>query len=310
MLVASGCFAAFTLAACGPSDPRPAVKVVASVGVLADAAFKIGYPRAQVVAIVGAAVDPHRFEPSPDQLDQVRDADLVLAVGLGLERRALPVLTRAREGKSGVVSIGEALDRARLLPGSEPGGFDPHIWFDPSLWAGAVEQVRDALIAADPSGRSVYEKNAAEYIAALNELHAQTRSRTSWVPKGSRVIVSSHACFAYFARAYDFEAIGLQGVGGDEHATTEVLDRAAHLIIARRLPAIFVDTSVSPKSIEDLAALVESRGHHVTISGPLYGSAIGPEGTSEGTYLGMFKHNLGHIATDLGATPPAQDRGP
>lgn len=296
---------------CGPSgtaatkQPEPAIKVVCTVCVLTDAAFQVGYPRAEVVGLITGPSNPHEFEPAGQQLELVSNADVVLAIGLDLERRTLPVLAQAREGKSLAVMIGDSVDPSLLIRPPELGGKpDPHVWFDASLWAKCVMAVRDALIKADPDGRTLYEKNAADYAAKLRDLHVRTLSGAASVPRQHRVVVSSHASFAYFARAYGFESFGLEGVDGDAPMPPSEVAKLTELIVARKLPAIFTDIHTSEASIDRLAESAKARGQDVQVSGPLYGSSAGEEGTSVSTYQGMFVHNLGHIFTDLGGSPP------
>lgn len=284
---------------------KPSIKVICTIGVLSDAAFNIGYPRAEVVGLINGPANPHTFEPTDEQLKLVADADVVLSLGLDLERRAAPMLSRARGAKSPVVTIGDGIERSTLIFPPELGGMpDPHVWFDASLWAKAVMGVRDALIKADPAGRAQYEKNAAEYASQIEDLHGRTTREAASVPRGNRVLVSSHGSFAYFARAYGFDSYGLEGVTGDSPVTPADIAKIADLVTARKVPAIFIDIHTPPDSIERLAESVKSRGHDVLVSGPLYGSSLGKEGTPEGTYRGMFVHNLGHIFTDLGGSPP------
>lgn len=307
--------AVLLIPACNHDDSRvtlqskPVIRVACTISVLTDAAFQVGYPRAEAVGLINGPANPHVFEPTGRQLELASDANLVLAIGLDLERRMLPMLSKARERKSPVVMIGDAIDKSELIFPAELGGKpDPHVWFDASLWAKCVMSVRDAMIKADPDGRTLYEKNAAEYAAKLRDLHDRTVSGAAGVPKEHRVIVSSHASFAYFARAYGFEAFGLEDAGADVPVPAAEFTRLTDLIAARRLPAIFTDIHTPEDSIERLARAAKARGHDVLVSGPLYGSSTGEEGTSVSTFQGMFLHNLGHIFTDLGGSPPHEHK--
>jgi len=294
------------VAGCGPVEVREqraldgeTVQVVATVGMIADAAERIGGSRVEVEGLMGPGVDPHLYKASEGDVRRLERADVIFYGGLHLEAKMADVLERIGERRL-TRAVTDGIPRARLL--SVGGGqVDPHVWFDVALWSGAVREVRDTLAAADPAHAQGYRARAARYLAELERLDAEARSKSAAVPAAARVIVTAHDAFGYFGRAYGYEVVGLQGISTASEAGAKDVRRLADLIAARRIPAIFVESSVAPRTIEAVQEAVRSRGFDVAIGGSLYADAMGSEGTPDGTYVGMVRHNVDTITTALGA---------
>ena len=164
----------------------------------------------------------------------------------------------------------------------------------------APRQGIDALIAKDPTHAETYLANAEAYQARLTDLDAWVRAQTATVPDGQRVLVTAHDAFNYFGQAYDFEVRGLQGLStATEAGTADVRDLAV-FVAERRIPAMFVETSVSPRNIQAVLQAVRARGFEVEIGGNLFSDALGDPGSPEGTYEGMVRHNVSTIVSALG----------
>ena len=200
-----------------------------------------------------------------------------------------------------VVPVSAGIDRAELLPSaSYADEYDPHIWFDVRLWRDAVTAVGEALAAADPRGAADYRRRLDDYRAELEALDAWVRRRVATVPESSRVLATAHDAFGYFGRAYGLEVRGLQGTStATEAGTRDVQDLAAFLA-ERRVPAVFVESSVPPRAVEALRAAVRARGHDVRIGGSLYSDALGDPGGPAATYVGMVRANVTTIVEALG----------
>jgi len=293
-------------AGCGPisesslpdlSD-RETIRVVTTVGMIADAAERIGGPRVEVEGLMGPGVDPHLYKASEGDVRRLERADVILYGGLHLEAKMADVLERIGERRL-TSAVTDGIPRGDLIVA---GGdqYDPHVWFDVALWTGAVRKVRDTLAAADPAHAPGYRARAALYLAELDALDAEARSKSEAVPRAARVIVTAHDAFGYFGRAYGYEVIGLQGISTASEAGAKDVRRLADLIASRRIPAIFVESSVAPRTIEAVQEAVRSRGFDVAIGGSLYADAMGSEGTPDGTYVGMVRHNVDTITRALG----------
>jgi manganese/zinc/iron transport system substrate-binding protein len=294
LLLLSGC-SGETDAASGTA----VLAVTATTGMIADAAREVGGARVAVAGLMGPGVDPHLYKPTQGDLEKLTDADVILYNGLHLEGKMVDVLEKMAE-RTLTVAVTESIPREKLRqPPEFAGQYDPHVWFDVALWMHAVERIRDALAEADPEHKAEYEKNAEAYLAELKELDTFVRQRIAEIPPDQRVLVTAHDAFGYFGQAYGLEVMGLQGISTAAEYGLKDLERLVDIIAGRKIKAIFVESSVSPRSIEALQTGVEARGHNVEIGGTLYSDAMGPEGTPEGTYLGMVRHNVSTIVEAL-----------
>lgn len=291
------------LAGCGGDGRDDAadgrLHVVATTGQVGDLARNVGGDLVRVSVLMGPGVDPHLYKATAGDVERLRTADLVLTNGLHLEAKMGEVLTRLDGGRA-AVAVAEAIPADRLLsPPEFAGAHDPHVWFDVEIWRYALDAVRDALIARDPDHADAYRAGADAYRAELDALHAWCRETLDAIPADRRVLVTAHDAFGYLGRAYGLEVRGLQGIStATEAGTGDVQDLAA-AIAGKRIPAIFVETSVSRRAIEAVRAAVRSRGFEVALGGELYSDALGDAGTPAGTYLGMVRHNVRTIAAAL-----------
>jgi manganese/zinc/iron transport system substrate-binding protein len=302
---------AATLAAClAPSGAAVAqsarLRVVATTGMIADAARAILAADGEVTALFGAGVDPHSYRQTRSDIAAMAGADLVLWHGLGLEAQMVRFLADLSRRKP-VVAVAEVIpaDR-RLVDEDYKDKPDPHVWMDPDLWKLAVGAVRDALLAQRPALREALAQRAAAHLAEIDALAVYSRRVLATVPAGRRVLITAHDAFGYFARAYDFEVQGIQGVSTESEAGLQRIRELVDLVVERKIAAIFVESSVSDRNVRALVEGAASRGHAVAIGGELYSDAPGPVGSHEGTYLGMIDHNVTTIARALGGDAPAR----
>jgi manganese/zinc/iron transport system substrate-binding protein len=275
------------------------LRVTCTTGMVADAARTVGGPHVQVTALMGPGVDPHLYKASEGDLRRLEEADLILYNGLNLEGKMGDLFVRMSRTRA-TVALSEGIPDSLLRePPEFAGHYDPHIWFDVSLWRRAVERARDALIEADPAHRADFEANAAAYFDSLDALHAWCREQIATVPRERRVLVTAHDAFGYFGRAYDIEVVGLQGISTVTEFGVADVRRMVDLITSRRVKAVFVESSVPRRSIDAVVEGCRSRGHAVAVGGTLYSDAMGAAGTPDGTYPGMVRANVRHIVESL-----------
>ena len=282
-----------------------ALQVVATTTQATDLALNVGGDLVQVQGIMEAGVDPHLYRASEGDLTTMLDADVILYNGLNLEGQLADVLVQLAQDRP-IVSLGTAIPEERRLnvPNFES-EYDPHFWFDPTLWAIAAQATADAFAEADPDHATAYRENAAAYITELEALDAETMTALSAIPADQRVLVTAHDAFGYFGNRYGIEVIGIQGLSTETEAGVADLQRVADTIIQRNVPALFVESTISPASIEAVQEAVADRGGNVVIGGQLYSDAMGDAGTPEGTYLGMFRSNVATIVAAYTGTPLA-----
>lgn len=299
--------AASLIAGCSAVDPQlnvdiaqRKVRIVATVGMVADVVRIVGGERVQVKGLMGPGVDPHLYKASEGDVLALGQADVIFYAGLHLEAGMTRVLERMKESDRLAVAVTRSIDRARLsAPPEFAGQYDPHVWFDVSMWLQTVDVIRDTLIATDPGSSALYGANAERYRAELAQLHSYVQQQVERIPPQQRVLVTAHDAFSYFGRAYGFEVIGLQGISTEAEASTADVQRLTDLIIRRQVPAVFIESSVPQRTIEAVQAAVRARGHSVRVGGELFSDAMGRQGTVEGTYIGMVTHNIDTIVAAL-----------
>lgn len=280
--------------------------VVATTGMIADAAREVGGPLVKVKALMGPGVDPHAYRQTRTDILALAKADLVLWHGLYLEAQMQNFMDKLSERQQ-VVAVAESLPHALLIGHDDyDDKFDPHVWMDPKIWSQVVGTVRDALIAARPESETLFRANASAQIARLDELASYTSSILSSVPPESRVLLTAHDAFNYFGAAYGFDVIGIQGISTESEAGLKRMSELVTLLVERDIAAVFVESSVSDRNIRALIEGAAAKGHTVVIGGELFSDAMGPSGSYEGTYLGMIDHNTTTISRALGGDAPAK----
>ncbi len=293
------------VAGCAPAGAhrgdiaRRTVRIVTTTGMIADAARRVGGDRVEVRALMGPGVDPHLYRASERDVTRMADADLILYNGLHLEGAMAEVLERLEE-KGLTAAVTADIPRHRLLaPPEFKGQPDPHVWFDVGMWRQVVLTVGERLAALDTVHAAGYRANAAEYAGELQALDAEVRAEAARLPADRRVLVTAHDAFNYFGRAYGFRVRGLQGISTASEAGLGDVQSLADFITERRIPAMFVESSVPPRTIEAVQAAVRARGFAVAIGGQLHSDAMGSPGTPEGVYPGMIRHNIRTIVRAL-----------
>jgi manganese/zinc/iron transport system substrate-binding protein len=303
-LLLSGCPGGSKQPGAAGSGAGKRIRIVTTIGMLADAAENIGGGRVSVEALMGPGVDPHLYRASAGDVSRLSEADIVLFLGLHLEAQMAEVLEQLAErgGRPKAVAVGEYLDKARLreADGSTGGAYDPHVWFDVNLWQQAVSGVADVLAEYDAGNAAEYRANAAQYLAKLDLLDKYCRQKMESIPAEARVLVTAHDAFHYFGNAYGVEVRGLQGISTVAEAGTADVSALGKFLADKRIPAIFVESSVPQRQIQAVQEAARSHGWEVKLGGELFSDAMGNAGTPEGTYIGMVTHNADTIAGALG----------
>ena len=281
---------------------RP-LRVVATTGQITDAVRRVGGNRVEVHGLMGPGVDPHLYRASESDITRLEAADAVFWNGLHLEAGVSGVLARISALGVHSVRVTDDIDRQLLLaPPEFNGAYDPHVWFDLDLWSTAVGTIRDALIAMDPEGAESYQANAGTFISEVKELDSYVKSRALEIDERVRVLVTAHDAFNYFANRYGMEVRGLQGISTEGEASTADVQQLAQFISERGVPAVFIESSVPDQGVQAVIEAAAARGHTVMIGGEIFSDAMGAQGTEEGTYLGMIRHNIDTIVEALART--------
>ncbi|GBC61236.1 manganese transporter [Desulfonema ishimotonii] len=278
-------------------------KAAATVGMVADIIRNVAGEQAEVTGIIGAGVDPHVFNPTRSDVATLIRSDIVFYAGLLLEGQMTDILLKVSRRRP-VYAVTELLRKEYMIEHAGSGHQDPHVWMDVRGWMKAVEVVAGALSEFDPPNRDEYRQNAATYLQKLEALDAYARKVIGSVPRNQRIMITAHDAFNYMGRAYDIEVMGIQGISTESEAGLRDINRIVDELVARKIPAVFVESSVSDKNVKALIEGAGSRGHSVKIGGELFSDAMGKGGTYEGTYVGMIDHNVTIIARALGGEAP------
>lgn len=293
---------ALLLVAVPAAAPLPAygkVVAVATTGMIADAVRAVGGELVEVHGLMGPGVDPHLYKASQGDVRRMAAADVIFYNGLMLEGRLSDLLARMARQKP-TVAVSEYVPQELLIEAAQfEGHYDPHIWFDLSLWKLAVERIRDGLIEVDPVNQQAYQQNAAAYMQELDRLDGYIRERLAEIPPAQRVLVTAHDAFGYFGLAYGIEVVGLQGISTDSEVGLRDIQNLVAFLVERGIKAVFVESSVPRRSLEAVVQGAASRGHQVVIGGELYSDALGEPGTPAGSFVGMIRHNVDTIVAAL-----------
>ncbi|HEU0054543.1 MAG TPA: zinc ABC transporter substrate-binding protein [Longimicrobium sp.] len=295
--------AAAMLAGCAPPEPAETggrLHVVTTIGMIKDMVENVGGDHVAVTGLMGPGVDPHLYKASEGDVRRLFRADVIFYSGIHLEARMGDVLEEMHSRTRTAAIAQESIPEDSLLaPPAFKGAHDPHVWFDVRMWRMTVAVVERTLAEADPANAAEYHANADAYRARLDALDRYVRAQAARVPPQKRVLITAHDAFNYFGRAYGFEVRGLQGISTASEAGTADVQELSRFIAERRIPAVFVESSIPRRTIEAVREAVDARGYDVRIGGSLFSDAMGSPGTPAGTYEGMVRHNIDTIVGAL-----------
>lgn len=275
--------------------------VVCTTGMVADAMQSILPKGTKVVALMGPGVDPHLYKATQGDLEWLQKADVVVYSGLHLEGKMSEILEKLARQKN-VIALGDYLPKNEILTYGEAQSPDPHIWFDLSLWAKAVGGAKNKLGDWYPDLQDDLDANFFNFEQDLLATHNWATQQLAAIPETQRVLVTAHDAFSYFGRAYNLKVKGLQGISTASEYGLQDITALINYIVANRVPAVFVESSVPKKSIEAVIAGCREKGHQVVLGGQLYSDALGSAGTETATLIGAFKANVATIAHGLSST--------
>lgn len=277
------------------------VSVVATTNVVGDLVRQVGGDAVALTTLMGPGIDPHQYNASEGDIQRMAGADMVVYNGLHLEGKMVDLFPEMDRRGISTTALAEASvpDSLRIGSTEYASAYDPHVWFDVSLWRRAALHLGDALTDLDPDHATAYRERAADYAARLDSLDTYAREQIATIPETQRVLVTSHDAFRYLGAAYDIEVRGLQGISTDSEAGTADVQALAGFIAEQQIPTIFAETSVSERGLQAVQEAVRSRGFEVQLGNALYGDALGDAGTPTGTYIGAVRHNIDTIVEGL-----------
>jgi len=292
-------FVIFLVACKAPTKSSGKLKVVVTTSMLTDLVKNIGGDLIDLQGLMGAGVDPHLYKASEGDVSKLFNADVIFYNGLHLEGKLVAVFEKMETQKT-TVALGEFLAKEGLI-GSDyfASNYDTHVWFNIQYFKEFSDKVTSVLSEKDPKNAASFTANNLAFQQKLDLLHTAVVNTIATLAPEKRILVTAHDAFNYFGKAYGFKVVGLQGLSTATEAGVQDVQKLSEYIIANKVKAIFIESSVPRRTIEALQEAVLSKGHQVSIGGSLYSDALGDGGSVEGTYVGMFLYNIKTIVNAL-----------
>jgi zinc/manganese transport system substrate-binding protein len=276
-----------------PAGAQEKLKVVATFSIIADFVRQVGGDRVSVAALVGPNGDAHVYQPSPTDAKTLADAKLVVANGLGFEGW-MARLVKASGTRAPMIVATKGVKPRKAADDHGHGDADPHAWQSVTNAKAYVANIRDALMDADPAGKTAYEANATAYLAKLDALDAEIRATVEKIPAERRRIITTHDAFGYFAAAYGVAFIAPQGVSTEAEVSARDVAKIITQIRKQKIPAVFVENVSDKRLLERIGAESGAK-----LGGTLYSDALTDEKGEAPTYLQMMRHNVKQLAAAL-----------
>ncbi len=287
----------------------------AAAGVRADGTFRIvatttqagdlssiltdGVAAIEITPLMGAGVDPHLYQPTESDIRAMNAADMVIYSGLHLEGQFDTVFEALREQGTLIYSLSQPVKKAGFVIGgfitaqSQSGTDDPHFWFDPRNWELTTTDLAKTLAELDPDNAATYLSHADAYVEQLRALYAWADEGMRSVPDGQRFLVTSHDAFQYFGSAFGWQMTAIQGISTEDEAGVRDIQDTVQFVVERQIPVLFVESSISPNTIEAVQAAIEASGGTARVGvRELYSDAMGLPGAFGGAYIGMIAENV------------------
>ncbi|MFB9868741.1 metal ABC transporter solute-binding protein, Zn/Mn family [Vreelandella sulfidaeris] len=278
------------------------LNVVTTIGMIADVAQEVGGECVSVEAMMGPGVDPHLYQASASDVATLRGAEQIIYSGYSLEGQLGSVLENFSQRTPTLAVSPASIDPSSLITSQDVYGIDPHLWMDVSLWAQTLPALSETFSEARPACADTIEANTERYQAQLLALHEWVKTSIASIPEQQRVLVTAHDAFNYFGRAYGIEVEGIQGISTETETGIADIRSMADTVVEREIPAVFIESTINPRTIQAVIDAARQRDHDVAIGGELYSDAMGDTGTVDGTYMGMIYRNTQHIVDALGGT--------
>lgn len=294
------------------SEPPPAPttghrwKIVCTIGMVTDLVQQIVGELGEVLGLLSEGVDPHLYRPTARDTGLMMQADLVFYSGLHLEGRMTEDFEAAEKHGRRFYAVTADLPEDQLITSDVAGVHDPHVWGDVRLWIQCARTIARRLLAFDPSHAATYQANSDRLCTELEKLDLYIRQVIASIPEPQRLLVTAHDAFAYFSRAYSIPVKSVQGISTESEAGVNDINALVDLLVDKKIPTVFVEASVNPKSLEAVREGTAQRGWPVSVGGTLYSDSMGALGTYEGTYAGMMDANATTIARSLGGNAPVE----
>lgn len=281
---------AFLLGATVANAQTATKTIVSTASIFADMAENIAGGHVMVKTIVPVGGDPHIYDPTPADAQLVASADLILRNALTFEGW-LDDLIASANTKAKIVTITQGIEAIHAV---HKNSSDPHAWMSAANGLVYIENIKNALVELDPDNREVYEFNYGVYRKQLEELDAYIFNEVKKIPERRRILITSHDAFEYYGQRYGLRLESVLGISTDAEAQTSDMVRLSNIIRESGVPAVFIETTVNPKLLQQIAT-----DNKVRIGGKLFSDSIGDKDSDAPSYYEMLKYNTDTIVRAL-----------
>lgn len=283
------------------TENRP-LRVLATVGMISDIAQQVAGDCAAVETLLPPGTDPHYYEATPRAVRALDTAELIFYVDKTLEERLGGILENFSR-RTPTVGLARATYDSTDLLLEAPGTLDPHLWMDANRWGQIAPVIAEAIAEQRPNCAETMMANAITYQTQLAALDDWIKTSIGSIPENQRMLVTAHDAFYYYAEAYSITASeAIEGISTESEASIGDIRAVAQFVVDNAVPAVFVESTISPRTIEALVAEATAMGHEVVIGGTLFSDSLGESNSAEGTYIGMLRANTQQITVALGGT--------
>jgi len=269
----------------------PKIAVICTTSLIFDVVRRVGGERIEARALMGPGVDPHLYRAREGDIHALIAAEIIFYNGLHLEGKMGDLLAKM-SSRACVVAVSDCIPKDQLRSSEFAGIYDPHIWHDVALWAQVVRFVGERLAHYAPEHAAYFKRNTDTYLQELAQLQEWLQKAISTIPVAQRVLVTAHDAFGYFGAAYGFEVVGLQGMSTDAEVGTKDMTDLVSFLVSRRVPVIFIESSIAQRNIEAVQKGCAFRGWPIKIGDELFSDALSDGAGPAPTYVDMMKHNV------------------
>jgi ABC-type Zn uptake system ZnuABC Zn-binding protein ZnuA len=256
-----------------------------------DIAHNIGGDRVRLDMIVPIGGDPHIHEPTPSDAQKVNKAQLILVNGLTFEGWMNELIENS--GTTGkTITVTQGIEPLTSI--TYKNSADPHAWMIASNGIIYADNIRKALIELLPEHSEEFTSNFQKYKSQLEELDQYIFDRIASIPGDQRILITSHDAFQYYGRKYGLQLEAIMGISTDAEAQTSDIIRVNRVIREKKVPAVFIESTINPKMIKQIAS-----DNNVRIGGKLFADSLGDKNSPADTYIHMLKSNTDTIVNAL-----------
>lgn len=294
-------FLALILSACETTskDEQKNLQVLCTTNIIADIYRNILPPAIEVEALMGPGVDPHTYQFKSRDVQLLQSSSFIIVNGLYLEGNMEEILPQLAASKT-LINLGDSLPTELLInKDGKKDSFDPHFWMDLPLLLKSIDLSLPSLYQQFPDYQTDIQKRYTAYHEKLMAIHQENLNAFTQIPENQKKLITAHDAFSYFARAYGVEVHAIQGVSTSvDYSIKEILD-LRDLIITHEIPAIFMEHSVAPQSIEKLKSACQEKDYEIKIGGTLYSDALGAENSPATSFISYLQYNSSTILNAL-----------